>query len=728
LGRSTTPSDLSTRIGPRVQRWPLLWVLGWAIVLALGAWLAPHLATRLVQEQAPPPNSDSAMARLHLSRALPALDGSHHLLVLSGDPEVARQVEPDLERALRAVPGVRGVQGATPLLVITERGIPPARMIPALRGAIRQVTLPPGVEAALTGPGAAAYDAFQQLSDDLARVEKVSLLISMIVLVLTFRGILMAALSLLSGLSTLLAGNLVMALLLPWLPVSSLNQIMVAILAMALGIDYPLILLSRLKEEHAKNPEGALARTLATAGRTVGLSSLVIALGGLSLLVVAVPEVRSIGLTVALTGPIAAALTLTLIPSALFLLGRYFPLASLLRIKDRPAARTWGRLSRAIVQRPRRSLLFSSLLLGLLILPIAHARTWSPFISLLPHGLESYRGFEWLLSRGEGGLVSPILVTWQCDRPDGAKEEAFLAGLRRVEAAIAADPRVARVESLASDRGLSPAALSHLLKSSLAGLVLPSSPLSPDGRITLMRVTTRLAPDSPEGAGLLSDLARTLGENPIPEARPYLGGMLAEQEDSQRALQKALPWVLGINLFGSYFLLARFLRSAILPIKAILTNLLPVLAGFGAVVAVFQYGFGAQFLGTYGNGYVQSLTPLILFSVLYAISLDYELFILARIREAHDEGMPPLEAIADGLQRSSGVVLGAALVMLSVFLPYLAMEIRTLKEIGLGLSVAILVDATLIRLVLVPSMMALMGRWNYWWPRGPHFRNGRIPS
>lgn len=706
-----------------VQRRPHLFVAFWLGLALCGALARPHLEARLVQAGQPPLGSPSAEVQRELRAAFPRFAGLSHLVVLHhpNEPLAPGRLQA-LQDTLGAVPIVHSVStwaldapGTHALLVVTAEAVPAAQAVQTLRAAI-----PPdaraGVEISVTGASAASFDLFELLGKRLAVIETASLILAAMALAYVFGSMLLVGVTLGAGLCCLAILPGLTYLLSLGLPVSTLNMVIAAVFALALGLDYPLFFLNRLREEYAGDAAIALEKTLSSAGGTILVSAGVMIAGGMSLWFVPSGELRSIALTIAGSAVLAAGLTLGFIPAVLLLYAGRWDLAARLRLERREASdRLWGELARRVTSRPVSALVGSLLLFGLLIAPVTQLKSWAPYISQLPAELEAKQGLDRLLAIRQGGGISPVLVLWKADRPEGVLSADFIRHLRAVSSGIAEDPRIARVESAAS-LPVPPEALKAIARAPAFLRGNADLGLSPDGRVAMMRVTSRLAPDDPRGEDLIQGLRDRLENTPFPGVRPMVGGMQAELTDTQSAFARGLPWVVGSTLLAVTVLLGLYLRSVVLPLKALLTNLLPVLAALGLVVMVFQWGWGPEILRAGPPMPLQSTTVTILLSVLFAVSMDYEIFMLARIRESYDQSGEPKEAIARGLSRSGRVVLGAALILLGVFVPYMAIEVRGLKELGVGLSAAILIDATLVRLLLVPAVMVLLGRWNYWVP------------
>ncbi|MBM3268420.1 MAG: MMPL family transporter [Candidatus Sericytochromatia bacterium] len=604
----------------------LLVLLLWLALAAAGLYAGTKLEARLDRQAAPPPGSESARVAAVLAERFPALAGQSHLAVVSGrSGAYAHRLARALEgRVLRFAPDLAGIW------VAGERDVG------AMRATIARTTPPPGVTVALTGPEEAVLDLYAFLGEQLALIEKISLGAALVVLLLVLRSLRLALHGLSVGIACLLAAPAGIYLLSHFKPISSLNLVVAAVVALAMGLDYSLLFLARWREE------GDLARVMRTAGRTIATTALILVGAGLSILWVPLPALHSVGLTLAFEAVLAALAALTLLPA--------LPLG---QAGTPPPPPAWVRLPALVARHPLTSLLGALLAIALLAMPLAGIKTWSPSYAILPPGLEAARAVRALEAAGVAGAVSPIVVV--------SGQAAKLA------TDIGADPRVGRVWSSGAD---------------------------------LLIVESRQSPDHPAIAGLVRDLRRMAAPGGA------VGGGAAAQLDVEVAIWRALPLVVGTNLLSILLILGWHLRSVVLPLKAIATNLLPVAAGLGVVVA----------LAARDGSPVQTLTVLIMGTLLLALSQDYEIFILSRVREAFEADADHAAAVAAGMRGAGPVVIGAALVMLSVFVPFCFAAAPGLRELGVGLATAIAVDATLVRLVLVPAALTLMADWNWWHP------------
>jgi RND superfamily putative drug exporter len=737
-------------------RRPWAVLAAWLLLAAVSMALSPMVAQRLAFTESPPAGSDSARAGRLLKEAFPDLAGSPHVVVVrhpgvSRDDPRLREYLARLRGELGALPGVRTAsllddepatvgngsrhgnglngRGGDPgvnasglgrhdgeisgVLAVSSGSEPAASLVPRLRDAVPRLDPALG-QVAVTGPAAAAHDVFTLLGERLGQVERVSLVLSAFALYYVFGGILPVALALVSGLICLaILPSLLFATSLMW-PATSVNLVLSAVIALALGLDYPLLFLSRLREEYDGDLPGALVRVRRSAGRTIAVSAMAVGLAGLAVMWVPLGEVRSAGLTMAGAAALAGAASWWLLPALLSLYAARWPLGPRLAMR-RPRASTdrLEALVRRVTARPGLALGASLLALSALVGPAFRLETWSPFVSMLPAGLESKRGLDWLQEAGTAGALTPIWVIWEAPETTSAWEPAFLARLGIVAGKLRDDPRIAEVHSPA-DAARSPAAASAVLRATASWAGARKAGIASRGKVALMRVVARPAPDDRQSESLLAAIRAAIAAAPGP-GTATIAGMQAELADIRHAYHQAFPRVASCTVAGVAVMVGVYLRSVLLPFKAILTNALPVLGGLGAAVVVFQWGWTGPWAGVPGEP-LQILTVSIVVPLLYALSMDYELFILARIREEYLASGSHREAIVRGLARSGRVVAGAALVMLSVFLPYLFVGIRTMQELGVGLSVAILLDATIVRWVLVPAAMALVGDRNFWLP------------
>lgn len=731
------------------SRRPFLVLLVWILLGVWGAIASTHLGSAISNSFDPPKGSESARVLTVMNRDFRSMDGAHLLLVLQGDAThpatdpAFQAYEGRLVARLRHDPRIAQVLTADQLrmrqaldphvdaLVMTFKGhVDQQVIVPGIRREIAQVAAPSGIQHDLTDMMAISYDIYGHTREQLARVERVGLVCSALVLIYVFGGFFAASLPLVIGLMCITLNNGLLTVIARFFETSTTNEFITAIVGLAIGIDYPLFLLSRFREElqdpeNGGDPRTALRKAALSSGKAIGFSGFVVVASSMFLTILDVSGLRPAALSVAGVVAIALALCYTFLPALLFAVHRFYPLARLMRHRfaSKKGADLWERLTRFVVDRPRFHFGMNLALLLALAVPVLGARFWSPTISMLPKQLESMRGLQILASSRESGQLSPIYVTATTPRPGGVYDTAFVSGLYGLVQEIRHDPRVAQVDSMVSFERNWPLTNYQAFFSNpwLRGNHQLSFLLDNGGNAqhALIRVVPKSLPDSETTRQLIRDLRDKdipAHAAALPGVQVSVGGEQAQLLDMAKLFAHGLPLIAILNLVTITLILGIYFRSVFLPIKAIVMNMLPLLASFGVVIMVFQHGVGAHLIGADSPGYVMLMTPAVLLTVLFALSMDYEIIILSRIKEAYDRTGNNREAILEGLNRTGKVIAGAAAIMFSIFFAYVFADLNPMKEVGLGLATAILLDATVVRLVLLPSTMMLMGKWNYWTP------------
>jgi uncharacterized membrane protein YdfJ with MMPL/SSD domain len=540
----------------------------------------------------------------------------------------------------------------------------------------------PGVT--LGGHALAEYQVNQQVSKDLRRAELLAFPLLFLLSLVFFRSVVAALLPLMvGGLSIVLTFlGLRVASEVGSISVFALN--LVTGLGLGLAIDYSLFIVSRYREELARTgvPSEAVRRTLDTAGRTVLFSSLTVTAALASLLVFPQKFLYSMGLGGMMVSLIAASVALVVLPAVLALLGPRVNALAPKRLqraagRDAEAAQSgaWYRLSRTVMRRPAPIAITSAAVLVVLGLPFLGIKFISIDASVLPHSA-SARQVDVALKRDfPPGRTSPVYVA--AETPTGARAAAYAKRLERLPG----------VDSV--------------------------GPPQPAGRgVTVLNVYP--------GAGLLSDRSqdavrdiRALG----PPFTALAGGETAHFVDLKQSLVDHMPAALLIIVAATLAVLFLMTGSVVLPLKALLMNVLTLSATFGLLVFVFQDGRLESLLGYTSQGALEATQPIVLVALAFGLSTDYGVFLLSRIKEARDHGAPNREAVASGLERTGRIVTAAALLFCVAIGAFATSEIIFIKEVGIGTALAVLIDATIVRALLVPSLMEMLGRWNWWSPR-----------
>jgi RND superfamily putative drug exporter len=545
-----------------------------------------------------------------------------------------------------------------------------------------------GFEAILVGNASFNVELNSIAERDLVRGELIGITVALVILVLVFRAvgaapipIIMAAFSIILALAaTSLIGQL--------MPVSFFIVNMITMIGLAVGIDYSLFIVARYREERNNGRPNIEAVTIAgaTASRAVLFSGITVILALLGMLLVPAHIYFSLGLGAILAAFMAILAALTLLPAILGVAGdrvNTWRLRGLSRNSNTTGG-FWDRLTNAVLARPIVWLTATAGLLILLAIPALDLKTGSAGVETFSRDLRVVQGFDILVKDFSAGLVGSMVIVVDSPTADTAEVRA---GVERLQALLAKDPIFSPSEYQVNDAG----------------------------NIGVLRVPVN-APSNEVGF----ETVRNLRNNLIPQADipadVYVGGGSAGGVDFINIGNTWLPIVLVFVLSLSFALLCVVFRSIVVPIKAIAMNLLAVGATYGLIVAVFQKGIGADLLGFTQVDSIDSWIPLFLFTVLFGLSMDYHVVLLSRIRERYDHTGNSDESVAFGLRTTAGMITGAAVIMVAVFGGFALADLPMFEQMGFGLAVAVLIDATIVRSILVPSTMKLLGARNWYLP------------
>jgi uncharacterized membrane protein YdfJ with MMPL/SSD domain len=544
---------------------------------------------------------------------------------------------------------------------------------------IKEGLVAPGVTTLRGGSVAVASQLNANVAKGLARAEMISTPILLVLLVVIFGSLVSALLPLTIGGVAILGAFTALRALSLVTDVSTFAINIVTMLGLGLAIDYALFIVTRFREELARTDDEreALARTMATAGRTVAFSGITVAIALGGLLFFPQMFLRSMGLggiAVVLVDMLAA---LTILPALLALLGRRVDALRLVRRRAsaEPDRRVWYRLAHSVMRRPVRYAAGSVIVLLVLGAPFLGIRFGSIDQRALPSGAEARMVSDTLDRDFTRGPLSPIDVV-MTGNPTRSELGAYLGSLR-------ATPGVTSADVVATGRDAMQIAVRT-----------PADPQSGEARHLLTRIRVLPTP-----------------------APAYVGGDTGRLADLLTSLGRVLPWTALFVAVVTFALLFAALGSVLLPLKALLMNVLSLSAAFGVMVWGFQDGHLAGLLDFTSTGTVEASQPVLILAVAFGLSMDYELFLLSRIREEWDRTRDNAAAVATGLQRTGGIITNAALLLAIVIGAFTTSGITFIKLIGVGLLVAVVVDATLVRALLVPATMRLLGRANWWLPR-----------
>jgi RND superfamily putative drug exporter len=558
----------------------------------------------------------------------------------------------------------------------------------------------PDVSVAAGGQAAVFRQVSTTIRSDLARAESIAVPITLVLLVLVFGSAVAASLPLAVGGLAVLGTFLVLRLLTLLTPVSIFSLNLTTALGLGLAIDYSLFIVSRFREElrAGLEPNAAVARTLHTAGRTVLFSAFTVAVSLAALLVFPLYFLRSFAYAGIAVVMVAAVGAVVVLPALLAALGRNVGRWSLRR-RPVPADGEgfWHGLATAVMRRPLPIILGVVGLLLLLGTPFLRVQFGLPDDRVLPAGASTHvvsdqirRGFA---SR-EAAAISVVAPTASASPGRGAE-------ISRYAATLSSLPGAARVDAV-------------------TGSWIAGRPVLPPGRAsarfvaahgTWLSVVPAVEPLSPGGERLVRSVRATASPFPV-----LVGGQSAELVDSKATLFRLVPVAGGIIAMVTFTLLFLAFGSVVVPVKAIVLNLLSLTATFGAMVWIFQTGHLAGLLHFTPTGVLNTSMPILMFCIAFGLSMDYEVFLLSRIKEEHDSSRDNVRSVALGLERSGRIVTAAAVLLAVIFVSFATSGISFIKMFGIGLTMAVVMDATLIRGALVPAFMRLAGEANWWAP------------
>lgn len=701
--------------------------IGTLLLIALWCLIGIYLGS---QKNPPPRMSGSGATESSAYRANRISEtyfNFNHERILALVFAPGQQADAELLQNLRAHPDVAQVQALpaepdTRHLIYTIQlrlDLPifeAEALVPALRERIDTWAKPKGVQTWLTGQQAFFYDMAVASKKDTAKTEAWGLLFAFVVLIFCFGSLLAAALPLLLGMATLLGTqSLVYAL---GIGSTETSVILNSMLGLGLTIDYALFMVSRYREERlAHSAEQALQNTLKTTGRTLIYSAIIMAI---SLVALMIPEVQAMrGTLINLLLVVALALfnALTLLPLLLLSCDRYlgWPRALNTRIMRWHKQSRWETLAHHVTGKPWRYFLLSLGILLLLIYPATSMKLWQPLHQLAPPTSASSAGFQRVAEDTWKGQLAPVIVTQEATSvltPEALRRNQELTR------ALQALPEVGKVYSLTAGPDSVTTYVSLYAQLDLVrrltgnGLALVKD-TEHQTQVTLLSVFPRNPLDVQDTYAILDfveDYQEQQQLNPQRESTLEMGGLIARAKSLNAELYGQAWWIFALVSGGIIITLSFYLKSVVLPLKAAIMNFLPIFASYGILVWAYMWGGISEHPG------IITIVPVVLFCIVFGLSMDYEVLILSRIHEAWHETGDVRQAVIQGMSRSGGIITGAALILLGVFSPGMFSSSPVVREISLGITATILLDATLVRLLLVPSFMMLMGEWNWWSP------------
>ena len=693
----------------RVIRARWLVLLGWLLLLVLSVAVVSQLGDLLTNRFTLPGTDTNRVATIleeefgqrpigSFTLVAEAEDGVSSAALLEPLRAAARRAEAALPTGKLAYVSAASGSVANALVTSTLRPARAKEYTDELREAVGDV---PGARVYVTGQAAIEHDLEPVQEADLFRGEVlIAIPIALLILIFVFGtlGFLIPFMFAAAAIPTTLGAVWIFA---NFMELSTYVQNLVMLIGLAVSVDYSLLVVYRYREERRAGAEKheAIVRTMATAGRSVVFSGTAVAIGLALLVVMPLPFVRGFGVAGLLIPLVSVACALTLLPVLLYLIGdrlervRLVP-AWVAERRVNEENNFWARLARAIMRRPVLFLTVSVALLVSAAVPVYDLELGPGTNQGIPQDLESTIGLNILSEAAGAGALAPTELVVDSGRPDGLRDTQLLAAVERLREGVAADPQVRAVRF-----GFGPGFADE------------------SGRYLHLQVIGEKEYGDPASM----DFAKRLRSDIVPDAAfpadvdVLAGGGPPSSVDFIDLTYGAFPWLVAGVLVLTYLLLMRAFRSLLLPLKAILLNLLSIAAAYGLLVIVFKWG-GGSVLGLISFDQIEAWIPVFLFAMLFGLSMDYEVFLVSRMREEWDKHGDNERAVAVGLAKTGRQVTAAGMIMFAAFMGFVVGSILGLQQFGFGLAAAILIDVTIVRALLLPSAMKLFGRWNWWLP------------
>ena len=735
------------RLGLATVRWRLWIIACWALVVLAGLPFAPRAAEALSPGGFGSPDMQSQQAVTALEQGLHTSFTS--ILVIFSSKTMTAD---DPRFQAEATAAVAKLQTWNEVTRIVPYTVAPAQVSKDRHAAYTAVfiradadrapqvlpafhehlTQPPNLTMTVGG-GPVFYADIQSVSEaDLRRAELLAFPFALLALLLVFRSVIAAGLPAAVGGCSVVVSLALLYLLARATPVSIFALNITTLFGLGLGVDYSLFMVSRFREElaHGREIGDAVGRTMATAGRSVFFSGLAVSIGLLGLVILPLNVLHSVGIGGMMTVALAILAAVTLLPALLSLLGtRVNALPVRLPWPRSRAAngangangqpleehRFWHRLATGVMRHPVAVLLPVLAFMLLLGVPYLSVRLAAPDASILPKTVKSRAAYDMLAQQFDARQTTPIILAVRT--PGSPTSAANLAALDSYVRRLQSDPRVAGVMSIVSLDPRLTLAQYQLMYSDPQHIADPyisqSLQFLAGSDITLVQVVSRYDMLDQRSEALVQAIRNT---SPPGGLHVLVDGGTAGVIDYVNTLYSEFPRALLVVALITYLALMLLFRSLVLPLKAILMNLLSIVASYGALVFIFQQGHFSNILNFTPLGFVEASAPIMMFCALFGLSMDYEVFLLSRVREAYEQTGDNTRSVAAGLERSGGIITSAAAIVFLVSIAFATADMVIVKALGVGMALAVLLDATLVRGLLVPATMRLLGNINWWWP------------
>lgn len=693
------------RLGQALVRWRYAVVLIWTVLLAVSVYFGLQLPSELRGNGFAIQDGRFAQVEDTLNDRFDRAGASMIVLLEGGDLDTVIEQQRD---RLIDVDGIDGVitpaenpdarSGNVAYLLLEFEDYDTAESsIDDVRNALIRDT---DTDVRLTGEPVFADDLNEASKNDLIRAELIGIPVALLVLLLVFGTPLAAVMPLFVGLITFIvaAGSLFFFAQTMELSIFVLNA--VAMIAIALGIDFSLLLVNRYREElaHGKSREAAIVRTVATAGRSILFSGLCVFVGlaGLLFIQVDVFQAIALGALIAVAGAVLSALTL--LPSALYIVGDAINKGRLIKTNETRSEVRWQKLARFVMRRPVTMTLVALLLLLPSLWFVRDLELNIPDADALPTSYESRAALErWDDVFGETSTDAVLLF-----ETNDLTDSMILDELTALTDELSEGPIVDNVTTFLTASGLEPAEFQQLAEAAPEQLEAFERLVTLEGNtdLALVNVSFNVPPSDKDAQAFVRDWR---------ESGFDVGGPAAFNEEIYEEIYDSIPYAVVTVILATMVILMWAFRSVLIPIKAIIMNVLGLGATFGLLVIIFESGY------VYDAETISILTPVFIFSLVFGLSMDYEVFLVSRIEEYYRETGDNDYATEMGLAKTSKIITSAAVIMIVVTGAFAFTGVSPIKQLGVGIALAIFIDATIIRILLVPSLMKLLGDWNWWW-------------
>ena len=693
------------KLGALCARFKWLVVILWIVLLA-GMISLSTLVDANDNESLTVPGTSAFRGADTLDRAFPATSaGSSGQIVVFGAPgSTEQQTTKDAVAAavkeLKALPTMVAVSDpyapdgqispdkSTAVIGIsysvTANAVTPA-MYTALKEAMRPVTTVKGLQVAFAGTPAA-----QEASPASDSSEALGILAALIILSITFMAALAMIAPLLSAIAGLTLGLMSVTAFSSVVPITGVAPILASMIGLGVGIDYAVFIVNRHREQlrEGMTLEESIPAALGTAGRAVLVAGVTVAIALTGLVIAGIPTVTMLGVTASFAVLTAILSALTLLPALLAIIG-----VRVLRPRDRTATPVvdnpadvvsggmWGRWARTVGTHPIPFLILAVAILGVLTIPFFSMTLGQVDAGSDPRGTTTRIAYDQLAKAFGPGVNGPVEVV--------LSPYADEAGAKKVVEALGKDPDVAAVQA---------PLINTAQKVTLITVVPKSSPTSDATEALVNRIAGEVQP--------------IVGAKVTVDATGVTPAMIA----LSNRITERLPFFIGAVILLSFLLLVVEFRSILVPLSGAVMNVLSVGAAYGVIVAIFEWGWASRYVGVPEAVQIEAYVPMMMFAILFGLSMDYQVFLISSVREAHLRGADSLKSVEVGLSHTARVITAAALIMITVFLAFVLIDDVVVKMFGIGLATAVLIDATIVRMMLVPSVMVLIGEHNWWLP------------